>query len=72
MTHENEKSWLLKHPLKSMIVSAIVLAVLGIILTFTVVGSIIGLPLLGISILLALAAWLKNRNISPGAHTHSS
>jgi len=55
-----------------MIVASIVLAVLGVILTFTVVGSIIGLPMLVLAVILGVGAWIKTRHLHHGTHQQSS
>jgi predicted PurR-regulated permease PerM len=60
-----QKAYLLEHPIRSMNLAAVVLAILGLGLIFTAVGVIIGLPMLALAFLLAGAAqYAKHRHVS--------
>jgi hypothetical protein len=56
-----ERSYVARHPIKTLILITIVLAVLSGALIFTVVGSIIGLPLMVLAFITGFAAWFKFR-----------
>jgi hypothetical protein len=61
MAPNDERSYIYRHPVRSMVLAAIVLAVTGIILTLTVVGSILGVPLLVLALFFAAGAYFKHR-----------
>jgi hypothetical protein len=61
MDRRYQKAYLLEHPITSMTVASIVLALVGMGLIFTAVGAIIGLPMLLVSFLLAAGAWFGTR-----------
>ena len=61
MDRRYQKAYLLEHPVTSMTVASIVLALVGLGLIFTAVGAIIGLPMLLVSFLLAAGAWFGTR-----------
>jgi hypothetical protein len=59
MATDRNSSILLGNPLLSLTLGAVIFAVLGLILLFTAVGAIVGLPLIGVAILLAILASRK-------------
>jgi predicted PurR-regulated permease PerM len=61
MNEQVERPYLQRHPIKSLIAVTIVLAVLSVVLLFTVVGSILALPLMIVAAITGLAAWYKLR-----------
>lgn len=61
MDRRYQRAYLLEHPVTSMTVAAIILAIVGIGLIFTAVGAIIGLPMLLVAFLLAAGAWFAAR-----------
>jgi len=61
MDRRYERAYLLEHPITSMTVASIILAILGIGLIFTAVGAIIGLPMLLLAFLLGAGAWYGTR-----------
>jgi len=65
MAPDRDKSLLQRYPVQSFYIAAIILALIGLVFMLTVVGSIIGLPLWGIALLLALTGFWKSRS-SPG------
>ena len=61
MAMTDDRSYIYRHPVRSMVLAAIVLAVTGLILTLTVVGSIVGIPLLVLALFFAAGAYFKRR-----------
>jgi hypothetical protein len=61
MDTRDDRSFIARHPFETLVISAIVLALLGIVLVFTVVGALVGLPLMAIAALLGLWAWHRFR-----------
>jgi drug/metabolite transporter (DMT)-like permease len=57
----DDRPYIYRNPVKSMILAAIFLSVAGIVLIFTVVGSIIGVPLLLLGVVFGAVAWTKHR-----------
>jgi hypothetical protein len=60
-----ERPYVARHPIKTLIVITIVLSITSLILIFTVVGSIIALPLMGVAALTGFMAWYKFRRHWP-------
>ena len=54
-----ERPYVARHPIKTLILITIVLGVVSIALTCTMVGSIIGLPLMVVAFITGFAAWFK-------------
>jgi hypothetical protein len=61
MDYRDDRPFIRRHPFETMVVAALVLGLLGMLLVFTVVGSLIGLPLLAIGAILGYIAWYKFR-----------
>lgn len=61
MALSDDRPYIYRHPVRSMVLASIVLAVTGLILTLTVVGSIIGIPLLVLALFFAAGAYFKHR-----------
>ena len=61
MAQPYDRPYIYRHPVRSMVLASIALGLTGIVLIFTVVGSIIGIPLLLLSFLFAIGAWMKHR-----------
>jgi hypothetical protein len=59
MERDFERPYIARHPIKTLIVITVVLAITSVLLIFTVVGSIIGLPLMGLAAITGFAAWYK-------------
>jgi hypothetical protein len=62
MDRRYQRAYLLEHPITSMTVASIILALVGLGLIFTAVGAIIGLPMLLVSFLFAAGAWFASRH----------
>jgi hypothetical protein len=61
MDTRDDKALIAQYPFETLVIAAMVLAVLGLVLVFTVVGSLIGLPLIAIGGILGYIAWYKFR-----------
>src|SRR5688572_7708518 len=61
MDNHSDKSILQQYPVETLYISALVLALIGTVLMLTVVGSIVGLPLLLLAAILGLFGYRKSR-----------
>ena len=61
MERQYGKSILQKYPVQTMLIASLVLALIGIVLMLTVVGSIVALPLLLLAAILGLIGSHKYR-----------
>jgi hypothetical protein len=61
MDNQSDKSILQRYPVEILYISALVLGLIGTVLMLTVVGSILGLPLLLLAAVLGLFGYRKSR-----------
>ena len=59
MDLRDERPLIARHPFETLVIAALVMALIGMVLVFTVVGSLIGLPLIAIGAVLGFIAWHK-------------
>jgi hypothetical protein len=61
MDRRYERAYLLEHPITSLTVASVILAIVGIGRVFTAVGAIIGLPMMLLAFILGSVAWYGTR-----------
>ena len=62
MTPTDDRSFFERYPVQSYYVAALIVALVGLVLVLTVVGSIIGLPLFAVAAVLAFIGHYKSRH----------
>ncbi|HYP15102.1 MAG TPA: hypothetical protein VEQ63_14330 [Bryobacteraceae bacterium] len=60
METQEQPPFLQTHPYRTMIVVAFILGLIGVVLTLTVAGALIGLPLMVVAALLGIFGWRQH------------